>query len=126
MEHPARRYYNPDLTDAEERALLRRNYLLLQTSQAARGLIGRQIVGVAVEPGVGEVVLHIAVRKHTTGVDEDVEEIAADLDALLQGGPEQTSIIVTRVHVGDPDQSWPGWDHAVLYAAKREHSSDEA
>lgn len=107
------------------RALLRRNYLLLQTSQAARGLIGRQIVGVAVEAGAGEVVLHVAVREQTSEVDEDVEEIAAELDACLQGGPEQSSAIVTRVYVGEPDQSWPGRNHAVLYAAKRERSSDE-
>ena len=50
VDHPARQYFNPHLTAAEERTLLRRNYLLLTAGQAAPGLIGSGIFGIAVEP----------------------------------------------------------------------------
>ncbi|MFJ4851646.1 hypothetical protein [Streptomyces sp. NPDC088733] len=68
MAHPAQQYYNPDLTDEEEGALLRRNYLLLMTAQAALGLIGPDLLGLAVEPRQGEVVIHAAIRKETPEV----------------------------------------------------------
>lgn len=117
-DHPADLYSNPRLTAAEERALLRRNYLLLQTGQAALGLIGPDILGIAVEPRRDDVVLHFAVAEHTEQVAQDIQDIADDLVVLLNPGPEMLSAIDTQIHVGRPDGSWPGRTHAVLYLAK--------
>ena len=118
-EHPADRYYNPRLTAAQERTLLRTNYLLLQTAQAALGLIGPDILGIAVEPRPDAVVLHFAVTGRTPEIDEDLKDIADDLLAFLGGGPEQLTDILTQIHVGRPDMTWPGRAHALLYIAKR-------
>lgn len=118
-DHPADRYYNPALTAAQERALLRRNYLLLQTAQAALGLIGPDILGIAVEPREDTVVLHFAVTERTPEVEEDIQDIADDLEAFLGGGPEQLSEILTQIQIGRPDTAWPGRAHALLYIAKR-------
>jgi hypothetical protein len=118
MAHPAQQYYNPDLTEDEERALLRRNYLLLQTSQAALGLISADILALAVEPRPDAVVIHAAVSRDTPEIAEDLTDIAADLEACLSGGPDQNSTITTQVHIGPPDATWPGYTQALLYVAK--------
>lgn len=118
MDHPARQYYNPRLTAADERILLRRNYLLLMAGQAALGLIGPDIVGVAVEPRPDAVALHFAVAKRTPEAEEDIQDIADDLAVYLGGGPDQRSRILTQIHVGRPDAGWPGYTHALLYIAK--------
>lgn len=118
-DHPADLYFNPRLTAAEERTLLRRNYLLLQTGQAALGLIGPDILGIAVEPRPDDVILHFAVAEHTEQVAQDIQDIADDLVMLLNPGPEMLSTIDTQIHVGRPATNWPGRTHALLYIAKR-------
>ncbi|MFJ1709404.1 hypothetical protein [Kitasatospora sp. NPDC088346] len=118
MDHPAQQYYNPDLTAAEERALLRRNYLVLMTGQAMLGLIGAGMLGIAVEGRRDAVVLHFAITTRTAEIEEDIDDIAFELRAFLVGGPEQHSPITSRVHVGRPDATWPGRSHALLYLAK--------
>jgi hypothetical protein len=118
VDHPAEQYYNPNLTAAEERALLRRNYLVLMTGQAALGLIGADMLGIAVEARSDAVVLHFAVTTRTAEIEEDIEDIAFELQAFLAGGPEQHSRIISRVHVGRPDATWPGRSHALLYLTK--------
>lgn len=118
MPHPAAQYYSAYLTPAEERTLLRRNYLLLQAGQAALGLIGPDILAIAVEPRHDEVILHIAIASHTKAVQEDVADITGDLDAFLAGGPEQRTRISAEIHTGPADEGWPGRGHALLYLAK--------
>jgi len=118
VDHPGRQYYNPHLTAAEERTLLRRNYLLLQTGQAALGLIGPDLLGIAVEPRPNAVVLHFAVAVRTTEVQEAIDDIIGELDAFLAGGPEQHSQIIAQIHIGQPDATWPGRSHALLHLAK--------
>jgi hypothetical protein len=105
VDHPARQYYNPHLTAAEERALLRRNYVLLQTGQAALGLIGPNLLGIAIELRTDAIVLHFAISTHTAEVDEEIEDIFFELDALLSGGPEDLSELSTQIHVGQPDDT---------------------
>ena len=118
VDHPGRQYHNPHPTAAEERALLRRNYLLLQTGQAALGLIGPDLLGIAVEPRPDAIVLHFAVAVRTTEVQEDIDDIIGKLDAFLAGGPEQLSQITAQIHIGQPDTTWPGHSHALLHIAK--------
>ncbi|KOV13324.1 hypothetical protein ADK60_29975 [Streptomyces sp. XY431] len=67
MHNPGRQYYRPNLTAAEERALLRRNYLVLMTGQATLGLIAEDMLGIAVEGRPDTVVLHFAVTARTPG-----------------------------------------------------------
>ncbi|MFD6156533.1 hypothetical protein ACFWF7_18345 [Nocardia sp. NPDC060256] len=118
MAYPGSQYYNPDLTPDERDALLRRNYLLLAVSQAALGLLGREVVGMAVEPRPGEVVIHVAVTRETSALAEDLVEIVGDLEAFLSGGPEQGSVITTQVHLGWPDAVWHTGSYAPFYIAK--------
>ncbi|MEV4613057.1 hypothetical protein AB0K43_10695 [Kitasatospora sp. NPDC049258] len=100
------------------RALMRRNYLLLQTGEAALGLIGPDLLGIAVEPGPDTIVLHFAVTAGTAEVQECLDDITFELQALLVGGPEQSSEIITTIHLGAPDAAWPGHSHALLHLAK--------
>jgi hypothetical protein len=118
MAHPPQQYYNPDLTEDEERALLRRNYLLLQTGQAALGLISADMLALAVEPLPAAVVIHAAVRRKTPELAEDLNDIVAEPEAFLSGGPDQNSTITTQVHLGPPDATWPGSAQTLLYVAK--------
>ncbi|WP_326790578.1 hypothetical protein [Streptomyces sp. NBC_00151] len=120
MDHPARQYYNPQLTADEERVLLRRNYLLNQTGQAALGLIGPHLRGIAVEPRPDAIVVHFAITARTAEVEEDLDDIIFELEVFLGGGPEQRSEITAEVHVGRTDATWPGRRHALLYVAKPE------
>ena len=87
MNHPAEQYYNLRLGD-EEKALLRRNYLLLMTGQAALGLIGPDVLGIALELRAQAVVLHVAALQETAELAEDIAEIVCELEAYLSGGPE--------------------------------------
>ncbi|WP_329375696.1 hypothetical protein OG625_00155 [Streptomyces sp. NBC_01351] len=120
MDHPARQYYNPHITAAEERVLLRRNYLLNQTGQAALGLVGPHLHGIAVEPRPNAIVLHFAIIERTAEVEEDLDDIIFELSVFLGGGPEQHSEIAAEIHVGRTDATWPGRRHALLYVAKPE------
>ncbi|MCX5152206.1 hypothetical protein OHB36_36710 [Streptomyces sp. NBC_00320] len=120
MDHPARQYYNPQLTEAEERDLLRRNYLLLQTGQATLGLIGPNLLGIAVELRPDAIVLHFAIAARTAEVEEDIDDIIFELEVFLGGGPEQHSEITTELHIDQPGATWPGHRHALLHLAKPE------
>ncbi|MFD3870244.1 hypothetical protein [Streptomyces sp. NPDC058623] len=118
MDHPAKQYYNPQITADEERDLLRRNYLLIQAGQASLRLIGPDLLGIAVEPRPGAIVLHFAVAALTAEVEEDLDDIVFELEVFLAGGPEQHSTITTRVHIGHPHERWFNPPYAVLYLAK--------
>ena len=48
------------------------------------------------------VVLHFAIAAHTTEV----------------GGPKEHPELKTHIHVGQPDDTWAGRSHALLYLAK--------
>jgi hypothetical protein len=119
VDHPAQQYYNPDLTPAQERALLRRNYLLIEAVQAALGLIGPDLLGIAVEDDAEAIILHFAVARRTAEIEEDIEEIFSEFGAFLTGGPEGQTPIRQTIHVGRPDRTWSGRDHVLAYIAKR-------
>ncbi|MEY9932556.1 hypothetical protein ABH926_007207 [Catenulispora sp. GP43] len=120
MPHPAEQYYSPKLSLSEERALLRRNYLLLMTGHAALGLIGPEIRGIAIETRPDDIILHIAATADTETLREDINVITDDLDAYLVSGPEHLTPISTQIHVGQADTSWSGRAHDLLYLAKTE------
>lgn len=119
MPHPADQYYAPNRPRDEVRAQLRRDQLRLRACQASLGLVGRDVLGLAVEPRQDEVVLHAAVVRETPEAVRDLHDIAAELKLLLVGGPDDRSDITTQVHVGLPcPATWPGHDHALVYLAK--------
>ncbi|MFH9355645.1 hypothetical protein [Kitasatospora sp. NPDC017646] len=91
---------------------------MLQTGQATLGVIGPDTLGIAVEAGSDVIVLHFAIATRTAEIQEDIEDVAFELETFLSGGPEQHSQIVSQVHVGQPDDTWPGRSHALLYLAK--------
>src|SRR5438552_3573909 len=71
---------------------------------------------------VGMVFAGPAQRDSTSGcrnLAEDLDDISFELSAYLGGGPEEQSSIVTQIHVGQADSTWPGRSHALLYVAKR-------
>lgn len=76
------------------------------------------MLALAVEPRPDALVIHVAVSRETPELTEDLDDIVADLEAFLAGGPDQNSAITTRVHLGPPDATWPGSTQALLYVAK--------
>jgi hypothetical protein len=119
MPHPAELYYAPNLPPDEVQALLRRDQLLLRTCQASLGRVGKDVLGLSVEPRPGEIVLHAALARETPEVAEDLHDVVSELEILLMGGPDDRSDITVQIHVGPPcPTDWPGFDHAVLYIAK--------
>jgi hypothetical protein len=111
-------YYDPNLSPEEWRALARRNFLVLMAGQAALGLISPDVVGVAVEPGTDEVVLHVAVLRRTPELHEDLNDLVGDFEGLLYGSPEPWSKVTLKVYEGPPDAAWPGRSHALVFMAK--------
>lgn len=87
--------------------------------QAALGLIGSEVVGMAIEPRLGEVVIHVVVTRETPALAEDLEDIAFELAVFLADGPERDTLISTRVQLGGVDGMWH--DHqrfAPFYIAR--------
>lgn len=95
-------------------SLDRENMLVLQAVQASLGLVSLDVLGVSVEAGPGQVVLHFAVKRETEGVNEDVDDIIFELDALLEGSERLES----RVYLGAPHENWPGRIWRLIYLAK--------
>ena len=86
--------------------------------RAALGLIGPDLVGIAIEPNAGGIVLHIAALRSTAELADDIAEMVSIIEAYLAGGPEQDSTITTNLHIGQPDLSWAGRQHDLLFVAK--------
>lgn len=118
MAHPFSNYMNPDLGAEELAALVRRNFLVLQAVQAALGLVGPGILGLAVEPLPDEIVIHAAIEKNTPELSEDLNDIIDDLEALLAGGPDSDSRIRLQLHHGHPGQAWHNDSWASFYISK--------
>lgn len=94
--------------------LERENSLVLQALQASHGLISRDMEAVSIQVDAERVILHFAVRQETSEVEEDVEDMLFELDALLGGATE----LEAKVYVGVPDSRWPGRRWRLVYLAK--------
>jgi hypothetical protein len=97
-----------------ESRLERENMLVLDALQASLGLISADMRAVSVQLDPDKVVLHFAMRERNCDVDEDIEDMVFELDALREGSTR----IEASVYVGAPDQSWPGRAGRLLYLAK--------
>jgi hypothetical protein len=96
-----------------ESQLERENGLVLDAMQASLGLISAKIYAISVARGVEVIVMHFAVAELSVDVEEDVDDILFELDAL-RGGTEK---IEASVHVGFPDGAWSGRSGRLFYLA---------
>ncbi|WP_409463235.1 hypothetical protein [Amycolatopsis sp. GA6-003] len=95
-------------------SLDRENVLVLQVVQAAIGLISAKMQAISVQMDDENVIVHFAVRQLTSEIQEDIDDIMSELDALLPGRIKSEALI----HVGDPDSSWIGRDYRKVYMEK--------
>ena len=83
--------------------LLWQHYVHAQVGAASLGLIGEELLAIAVQIGEGSVTLHVVVSQRTDEVLEDIDDICFDLDVLLDGHTK----ITAEVSVGfDADSAW--------------------
>ncbi|MGI5230614.1 hypothetical protein [Actinoallomurus sp. CA-142502] len=90
------------------------NSVVLQVLQASHGLISPDMLAISAKVSSENVVLYFALRRKTDEVDEDVEDIIFELDALLGGGV----MLEAQIYVGTPDENWPGRSCRLVYLAK--------
>lgn len=89
---------NPQPTDG----LAWIHYVVAQAARAAVGLLGPEIRAMGCGIGDEGVTLHFSASASSDGVREDIEEIAFELDVLLEG---HTSIR-TYVHTDGSRLDW--------------------
>ncbi|TCB94442.1 hypothetical protein E0H26_21200 [Micromonospora zingiberis] len=97
-----------------ENRLERENRLVLDVVQAALGLISRVMRAISVDLDSNRIILHVAVHEHSAQVDEDIEDLVFELEALQDGSIAIESIIF----VGAPSAGWPGNTGRRVYVAK--------
>jgi hypothetical protein len=91
------------------------NGLVLDALQASLGLVSSSMSAISVQLDAGDVVLHFALLERTPEVDEDIDDMVFELDALREGSTR----ILTAIHVGSPDAAWPGRAGRLIYLARR-------
>jgi len=106
--------------DADQAALDWSNYVVGQAVQASLGLIGPDVLGIAVEIQKSGVTFHVALFRHTTQADEDIEDMVFEFDALTAGVVEGG--IPWRVTV-TVDGLRPQWDGNELRPIFLAHES---
>ncbi|MFD1322245.1 hypothetical protein ACFQ4H_14200 [Micromonospora sonneratiae] len=87
---------------------------MLDVVQAALGLISREVRAISFDQDSGQINLYIAVYERNAQVDEDVEDLVFELEAL-QDGPV---VIESHVFVGAPNAEWSGNSGRRVYLAK--------
>lgn len=95
-------------------SLDRENSLVLQTLQASHGLVSPTMNAIAIQVEIDKVVLHFLVAQDSSEVEEDIEDMIFELDALLGGSLR----IEARVCVGRSAADWPGQRWRLIYLAK--------
>ena len=91
------------------------NLVLLEALQATQGQIGTHVRGVAAEAGYELVVVHACIDSEDADTAEDLAELASDIEVSMGQYVEPTPTVELRLHVGDTDPSWPGYEHRRLY-----------
>ena len=105
-------------------ALLWQHYVHAQTAQASRGLIGHDVLALAVEIGEGSVTLHAVVSQRTDEVLEDIDDVCSELDVLLDGHTLITAEVYLGLGVGTESEFGllEGWNQSLrvipIYVAK--------
>jgi len=110
----------------DQRALLpdeaqgRENVVVLYLVQAMLGLLSPTVLAVAAEVRRDGLIVHFALEQLGDAERDDVEDILADLDALLENEKDLPTAwkIEPSLHVGSPDATWPGRPHRRVYESK--------
>lgn len=97
-----------------EASLERENNLVLDVVQAALGLISREMRAISFDQDSERINLYVAVHEHNPQVDEDIEDLVFELEALQEG----PVVIEPHVFVGSPGREWPGNSGRRVYVAK--------
>ncbi len=104
-----RRFYNPDLSDAEAEGLDWDNYVTLSAVQALLGVVPAEVTGVCVEVGSDEVTLHFVVSTPDVGaVPEWANEAAFELDVLLDGQTRIRAVLHKSLPTDWTGRGWRG------------------
>lgn len=101
------------------------NLVVLHLTQAMLGLVSENLRAVAVDAGPERAVVHFAFAEDRPEDREDVEDILADLDALL--GNENLPkgwTIEPAFYVGNADEGWPGLMHRRVFETKSSRLAD--
>jgi len=97
-----------------EPPLERENRLVLDVVQAALGLISPEIRAISVKRDSSRITLYVAVWARNAQVDEDIDDLVFELEAL-QDGP---ITLEASIFVGAPSGDWPGISGRSIYMAK--------
>lgn len=95
-------------------SLERENVLVLQTVQALIGLISSNMQAISIQLEDERVIVHFAVRRITSELEEDIDDIIFELDALIPGWMTAEA----QVYVGKPDSNWIGRNFRKVYMEK--------
>jgi hypothetical protein len=79
------------------------------------GLISRDVRAISVCTEPDRIVLHVAVHERIPQVEEDVDDLVSELNALQGKAVE----IEASIHVGEPGATWPGSLGRRVYVAKQ-------
>jgi hypothetical protein len=91
------------------------NHALLFVLQASQGLLAPEIEAVSVQVLPRSIVIHACLREANEAVVEDLDDLAAEAEALLIGVIEPMVDIRVSTHVGAADPGWPGYGHRRLF-----------
>lgn len=91
------------------------NLVLLEALQASQGQIGAEVRGVSVEAGYELIVVHACVSAAGPDTVEDLEELASDMESSMTTYVQPVPSLKLRLHEGDTDQSWSGYEHPRLF-----------
>ena len=107
--------------DARHKVL--ENIVVLHLTQAMLGLISQSLQAVAVDVAPERLVVHFAYSSDAPEHRDDVEDILADLDALLDNDDVPNDWkIEPLLHVGPVDESWPGLPFRRVFETKSARS----
>ncbi|WP_143193891.1 hypothetical protein [Micromonospora sp. CB01531] len=110
---------HPEITPEADGDLerIRRNETVLEAVQVSLGLIGPDVLGIAVESRSDGVTFHVALARRTAEADEDIEDMIADYEARTLGYVPSEFTIDAAVTVEDTGPQWRGRRWSVIYLA---------
>ncbi|MER7279315.1 hypothetical protein ABT369_33235 [Dactylosporangium sp. NPDC000244] len=93
------------------------NWAVLFVLQASQGLIGPEILGISVEAGAEEIIVHVCLREDGEPVAEDLDDLVSEFDAVQAGIVEPPARLIVAKYLGTTDPRWPGYAHPRIYLA---------
>lgn len=91
------------------------NLVLREALQASLGQISARVRGVSIEAGYDLIVVHACIGATDQATLDDLEELVGDMVASMDTYVHPVPDVELRLHEGDTDQSWSGYEHPRLY-----------